>query len=59
MVIAITLSLKYPQLGDATTKELRYKGWTHVIQKFSNKKFASMPERLQAVKNSRGKMTGH
>ncbi len=49
---------KYPHWDDATTKELIYEGWTHVTQKFINEKVASTPERLQAVKDGEGKMTG-
>ncbi len=40
-------------------KELIYEGWTYVSQKLINKKIASMPERLQAVKDGEGKMTSY
>ena len=50
---------KYPHWDDATTKELIYERWTHVSQKFINQNIASMPERLQAVKDGEGKMTGY
>ena len=50
---------KFPYWDDATTKELIYKGWTLVTQKFINEKVATMPEKLQAVKDGEGKMTGY
>lgn len=37
--------------------ELIYEGWTHLSQKFVNKKIASMPERIQTVKDGERKMT--
>lgn len=46
---------KFPRWDDATIKKLIYDGWTHVTQKFINEKVASMPERLQAVKDGEGR----
>ena len=50
---------KYPHWDDSTTKELIYEGWSHVSQHFINEKVASMPDRLQAVIDGEGKMTGY
>ena len=50
---------KYPHWDDATTKELIYEGWPPITQNFINEKVASMPERLQAVKDGERKMTGY
>lgn len=50
---------KFPHWDDATTKELIYEGWATASQKFINEKVESMPERLQAVKDGEGKMSGY
>lgn len=49
---------KYPHWDDSTTKGLIYEGWATVSEAFINEKVASMPERLRAVIDSEGKMTG-
>ncbi len=48
---------KFAHWDDTTTKELIYKGWTDVTQKFINEKVATMPKKLQAAKDGEGKMT--
>jgi hypothetical protein len=50
---------KYPHWDDTTTKELIYEGWANVTQEFINKRVLSMPDRLQAVIDSNGRMTGY
>ena len=40
------------------TKDLIVEGWANVSQKFINEKVLSMPDRLQAVIDGEGKMTG-
>ncbi len=49
---------KYPHWDDNATKGLIYDGWDSVSQEFINHIVRSMPERLQAVINAEGKMTG-
>ncbi len=50
---------KYPHWDDSTMKGLVYEGWSYVPQKFINKSVRSMPDRLKAVIEGEGKMTGY
>ena len=50
---------KYPHWGDSTWEELIREGWARVSQEFINSKVDEMPERLQAVLDSHGNMTGY
>lgn len=50
---------KYPHWDDATTKGLVYEGWDLVSQQYINERVLSMPDRLQAVLDGNGKMTGY
>ena len=49
---------KYPHWDDSMTKDLIVEGWANISQEFINEKVLSMPDRLQAVINGEGKMTG-
>lgn len=49
---------KYPHWDDSTTKGLIYEGWATVSEAYINEKVAFMPDRLRAVIESEGKMTG-
>jgi len=44
---------KYP------TRGLILEGWSHVSQRYINEKVSTMPERLKAVIDGEGKMTGY
>lgn len=50
---------KYPYWDDSTWEELIREGWARVSQEFINSKVDEMPERLEAVLDSHGDMTGH
>ncbi len=50
---------KYPHWDDHTTKGLIYEGWSHVSQEYINEKVPTMPERLKAVIEEEGRMTGY
>ena len=50
---------KYPHWDDHTTKGLIYEGWSHVSQEYINEKVSTMPERLKAVIEGEGRMTGY
>ncbi len=50
---------KYPHWDDQTTKELILEGWAEVSQSFINKLVKSMPDRLKAVIETEGKLTGY
>ena len=49
----------YPHWDDHTTKGLIYEGWFHVSQKYINEKVSTMSERLKAVIEGEGRMTGY
>ena len=50
---------KFPHWDDATTKELIVEGWGRVSQAFINEKVDQMPDRLRAVIEGDGQMTGY
>ena len=50
---------KYPHWDDDTTKGLIYEGWANVSQAFINERVSTMPDRLRAVLDGEGKMTGY
>ncbi len=51
---------KYPHWDDRTTKELIVEGWNESINReFINTRVASMLDRLQAVLDGNGQMTGY
>ena len=50
---------QWPHWDDATTKQSILEGWEKVTQEFINELVLSMPQRLQAVVESGGKMTGY
>lgn len=50
---------KYPHWDDYTTRGLILEGWSHVSQEYINERVSTMPERLQAVIDGEGKMTGY
>ena len=50
---------KYSHWDDRTTRGLIYEGWSKVSTEFINEKVASMPDRLRAVIDGEGKMTGY
>lgn len=51
---------KYPHWDDQSTKHYIVDGWEeHVPQEFINERVNSMPERLQAVIDGEGQMTGY
>lgn len=50
---------KYPHWDDRTTRGLIYEGWSNISTEFINEKVASMPDRLRAVIDGEGKMTGY
>ena len=50
---------KYPHWDDATLENLIREGWAQVSQEFINKKVQEMPDRLQAVKDGHGDLTGY
>ena len=48
-----------PHWDDWNTKTIAQDGWNKVNIEFINSKVASMPERLQAVIDGEGAMTGY
>ncbi len=50
---------KYPHWDDTMTRGLILEGWDSGSQKFIDRQVLSMPERLQAVIDGEGKMTGY
>lgn len=50
---------KYHHWDDSTLEELIHEGWAHVSQEFINSKVDEMPDRLQAVLDCHGDMTGY
>ena len=52
-------SKKYPYWDDQTTRDLIYKGWANVSQNFIDDQVDSMPDRLRAIIDGEGKMTGY
>lgn len=50
---------EFPHWDDFTTKALMYEGWADLSQKFINERVATMPDRLKAVIEDEGKMTGY
>ena len=50
---------KYPRWDDHITRGLIYESWSHVSQEYINEKVSIMPERLIAVIDGEGKMTGN
>lgn len=50
---------KFPHWNDFSLKELIVDGWERMSQEFINERVDQMPERLQAVINGKGAMTGY
>ena len=50
---------QWPHWDDKATRELIMEGWSRVSQQYINEQVLSMPERLQAVVQNGGKMTGY
>lgn len=50
---------KYSHWDNATTAKLIVEGWSNVNQLFINEKVASIPDRLKAVIEGDGQMTGY
>lgn len=50
---------KFLHWDEATTVDLVYEGWATVSQRFINEKVDEMPQRLQAVIDGDGAMTGY
>ena len=49
----------YPHWDDSTLEELIREGWARVRQEFIKSKLDETPDRLQAVLNCHGDMTGY
>jgi hypothetical protein len=50
---------KFPHFDEQDTRELALEGWDLIQQQFINDRVRSMPERLQAVIDMEGRMTGY
>ena len=50
---------KFPHWDDSSLKELIIDEWGRVTQKFINERVDQMPERLQAVIDGKGAITGY
>lgn len=50
---------KYSHWDDATLENLIREGWAQVSQEFINQRVQEMPDRLQAVKDGHGELTGY
>lgn len=52
-------SRKFPHWDDHSTKSLILEGWKNVSTEFINERVLDMPNRLRAVRDGKGKMTGY